>query len=133
MPTPQEIEAAAGIEPRDEVDRKRIWAAAQALARLGGRAPAAEDLRAARDALDAAEEATGEHLAEGRGRATITLTDAGRGDEVDVAVEFLPQLEELPGDEVAGTPAQLLALELLEGTFGEEPDHDHGPHDHHHH
>lgn len=119
MPTPEEIEAAAGIEPRDEGDRRRVWAAAQSLASADGRAPSATDLRAARQALDAADAAGREHLAEGLGRATIVLTDAAGGDdEVEVSVEFVPQLEELPGDEVAGTPAQLLALEILEGTFG---------------
>jgi hypothetical protein len=120
MPTPEEIEAAAGIAPTDEVQRKRIWAAAQAHALVdGGRAPAAADLSLAESMLRAAALAADEHLQEGRGRATITLTDSGRDDEVDVAVEFVPQLEELPGDEVAGTPAQLLALEILNGAFGE--------------
>jgi hypothetical protein len=119
MPTPDEIEAAAGIEPVDEVDRKRIWAAAQARAGEESRAPSAEDLRLAESMLRAAHAASDEHLSEGRGRAIITLTDAGRDDEVDVAVEFIPQLDELSDDEVAGTPAQLLALEILEGAFGE--------------
>jgi hypothetical protein len=119
MPTPEEIEAAAGIEAPDELQRKRIWAAAQAHATVEGRAPSAEDLRVADDMLQAASAAAAEHLTEGRGRATITITDSGRADEVDVAVEFLPQLEELPDDEVAGTPAQLLALELLNDAFGE--------------
>jgi len=128
MPTPEEIESAAGIEPADEMDRKRIWAAAQAHAKARSRAPAAEDLRIAHAMLGAAQAAAAEHLSDGRGRATVTLTDAGRGDEVDIAVEFVPRLEELPDDEVAGTPAQLLALEMLEGTFGDE----HGEHDHSH-
>jgi len=120
MPTPEEIEAAAGIQPADELQRKRIWAAAQAHAILdGGRAPSASDLSLAEDMLRAAALAGDEHLQDGRGRATITLTDSGRDDEVDVAVEFVPQLEELADDEVAGTPAQLLALEILNGAFGE--------------
>jgi hypothetical protein len=119
MPTPEEIEAAAGIQPPDELQRKRIWAAAQAYASADGRAPSAEDLRVAEGMLAAAHLAGSEHLTEGRGRATITLTDSGRAEEVDVAVEFIPQLEELVGDEVAGTPAQLLALEILNGAFGE--------------
>jgi hypothetical protein len=119
MPTPEEIEAAAGIEPTDELQRKRIWAAAQAHASGDGRAPAAADLQLAERMLAAAREVAGEHLAEGRGRAVITLTDSGAQDEVDVSVEFTPQLEELPNDEVGGTPAQLLALELLENAFGE--------------
>lgn len=120
MPTPDEIEAAAGIEPADELSRKRIWAAAQFLARSQGRAPAADDLRLAEGVLDAAHMASQEHLTEGRGRATITLTDAGMADEIDVAVEFAPELEDYDGDEVAGTPAQILALSLLEGAFGDE-------------
>jgi hypothetical protein len=119
MPTPDEIEAAAGIEPTDELERKRIWAAAQELASRDGRAPAAADLQIAEGMLGAARHASQEHLAEGRGRATITLTDSGADDEVDVAVEFTPQLEERGEGEVSGTPAQLLALEILQGAFGE--------------
>src|SRR4051795_1785763 len=121
MPTPEEIEVAAGIQPADELQRKRIWAAAQAHALIdGGRAPSAADLSLAENMLRAAALAGDEHLQEGRGRATITLTDSGKDDEVDVAVEFVPQLEELGDDEVAGTPAQLLALEILNGAFNEE-------------
>jgi hypothetical protein len=120
MPTPEEIEQAAGIEPTDELQRKRIWAAAQAHAILdGGRAPSAEDLSVAESMLRAAALAGDEHLSDGRGQATITLTDSGNDDEVDVSVEFVPQLEERGDDEVAGTPAQLLALEILNGAFGE--------------
>jgi hypothetical protein len=120
MPTPEEIEEAAGITPADELQRKRIWAAAQAYAIVdGGRAPAANDLTTAENMLRAAALAGDEHLQQGRGRATITLTDSGKDDEVDVAVEFVPQLEEVGEDEVAGTPAQLLALEILNGAFNE--------------
>ena len=54
MPTPEEIEAAAGIQPPDELQRKRIWAAAQAHASADGRAPSAEDLRIAEGMLTAA-------------------------------------------------------------------------------
>jgi hypothetical protein len=132
MPTPQEIESAAGIDLHDEVDRRRVWAAAQALASGDSRAPSAGDLRTARQVLDAADAATREHLSEGLGRATITLTDTGEADgEFEVAVECVPQLEE-DGDEIAGTPAQIIALELLESTLGPpEGDDEHG-HDHHH-
>ena len=121
MPTPEEIEAAAGIEPGDEVERRRIWAAAQALASTKSRAPGGEDLRLAEAVLLAAAGAEAEHLAAGHGRAIITLTDSGQDDQVDVSVEFVPELEEMGEDEVAGTPAQLLALEILEGAFGEAP------------
>jgi hypothetical protein len=52
----------------------------------------------------------------------ITLSDSGNDDEVDVSVEFTPQLDELGDGEVAGTPAQLLALEILQGAFGDGED-----------
>lgn len=121
MPTPQEIEAAAGIAPAGEEDRKRIWAAAQAHAATHERGPGAEDLQIAERMLRAAGDLGGEHLEHGLGRATITLIDSAEGDEeVDIAVEFSPQLQEMGEDEVAGTPAQLLALEVLESAFGDE-------------
>lgn len=126
MPTPEEIEVAAGIAPSGEDDRQRIWAAAQAHAAPEGRGPGAEDLRVAQAMLAAAGAIGSEHLQAGLGRAVITLTDsAGDDEEVDVAVEFSPQLEEVGESEVAGTPAQLLALEVLEDAFGEGADHDH--------
>jgi hypothetical protein len=113
MPTPEEIEAAAGIAPANEIERKRLWAAAQAHAKAENRAPSAEDLRVAEAMLTAAAAATDEHLSEGRGRAVVTLTDAA-DEEVEISAEFTPQLEELPNDEVAGTPAQITALQMLE-------------------
>src|SRR3954451_14027380 len=79
MPTPEEIETAAGIQPTDEMQRKRIWAAAQAHALAdGGRAPSSADLALAESMLQAAALAADEHLQAGLGRATITLTDSGR-------------------------------------------------------
>lgn len=120
VPTPAEIEATAGIQPASEDDRKRLWAAAQAHAAPEGRGPGAEDLRVAAAMLTAAGAIGSEHLASGRGRASITLMDSERGeDEVDISVEFSPRLEELGEGEVAGTPAQLLALEVLEAQFGD--------------
>lgn len=120
MPSPEEIEQAAGISPAGEEDRKRIWSAAQAHASLHQRGPGAEDLRLAERMLRAAREIGGEHLQQGLGRATIMLTDSPNGEgEVDIAVEFSPQLEEVSEGEVAGTPAQLLALEVLEAHFGD--------------
>jgi hypothetical protein len=66
---------------------------------------------------------------EGAGRAVIVLEDQG-GDEVAVHVTFSPQLEELQDGSIAGTPAQLAAMSLLESIAGGEPhDHEHG-HDH---
>ena len=48
-----------------------------------------------------------------QGRAFVTFLDAGV-DQVDVGVAFVPELRELPGGEVEGTPAQLLALSAIE-------------------
>jgi hypothetical protein len=129
MPSPEEIEAAAGIAPTGEEDRKRIWGAAQAHASLHGRGPGADDLRIAQHMLAAAQAISGEHLQQGLGRAIIMLTDSVNGEgEVDIAVEFSPQLEEVSEGEVAGTPAQLLALEVLEAQFGEaQPQDDDDP------
>jgi hypothetical protein len=70
--------------------------------------------------LDAAGAIGSEHLERGLGRATITLMDSeGEDDEVEVSVEFSPQLEDLGQGEVAGTPAQLMALEVLETAFSD--------------
>lgn len=118
MATPQEIEQAAGIDPVDEIERKRIWAAAQARASEAERSPTADDLRLAERMLLAARAIEEEHLAGGHGRATITLTDAAEG--VDVALDFQPDLEDAGDDEVQGTPAQILALELAHRLIEEE-------------
>jgi hypothetical protein len=57
-----------------------------------------------------------------RGRATIVLEDAGDS-EVTVHATFWPEMEDLGGGEVAATPAQIAALELLEHITGDdEPD-----------
>jgi len=50
---------------------------------------------------------------EGAGRAVISFTDAG-DDQIDVRVAFQPDLEDMGNGEVAGTPAQVLALSALE-------------------
>lgn len=56
---------------------------------------------------------------EGAGRAVITFADAGE-ERVDVSVSFQPDLEELGDGQVAGTPAQVLALSALESLSDEE-------------
>ena len=56
---------------------------------------------------------------EGTGRAVITFADAGE-ERVDVSVSFQPDLEELSDGQVAGTPAQVLALTALEALSDEE-------------
>jgi hypothetical protein len=54
-----------------------------------------------------------EHEADGPGRAVIVLEDSGP-EEIAVHATFFPQLQDLGGGEVAATPAQAAALELLE-------------------
>jgi hypothetical protein len=77
--------------------------------------------------LTAARTASGPETAEEGGRAAIILEDAG-GDEITVHASFYPQLEDLGGGEVAATPAQATALELLEQLAGGDEDDE--PHDH---
>lgn len=55
----------------------------------------------------------------GAGRAVVTFVDAGE-ERVDVSVTFQPDLEELADGQVAGTPAQVLALTALEALSDEE-------------
>jgi hypothetical protein len=84
-----------------------------------------EVLSAAREALSG-----GTGVPEGAGRAVIVLEDSG-GEEVNVHVTFAPQLEEMSDGSIAGTPAQLAAMSLLESIAGEPEDHGHGhSHDH---
>src|SRR4051795_6572339 len=60
----------------------------------------------------------------GAGRAVISFTDAG-DDRIDVSVAFQPDLEDMGEGQVAGTPAQVLALSALE-SLGDE-DEEEGP------
>jgi hypothetical protein len=55
------------------------------------------------------------------GRAVIVLEDVGERD-VAVHAAFHPELEEVGEDEVAGTPAQLTALALLDELAGDGED-----------
>jgi hypothetical protein len=59
----------------------------------------------------------------GAGRAVISFTDAG-DDQIDVRVAFQPDLEDMGNGEVAGTPAQVLALSALEALGDDEPGED---------
>jgi hypothetical protein len=49
----------------------------------------------------------------GPGRAVIVLEDSGEED-VSVHVTFHPELEELGDDQIAGTPAQITAVAMIE-------------------
>lgn len=55
----------------------------------------------------------------GAGRAVISFTDAGE-DRIDVSVAFRPDLEDMGDGQVAGTPAQVLALSALEALGDDE-------------
>ncbi|HEV7494173.1 hypothetical protein [Baekduia sp.] len=104
----------AGMAADEQVEAANHW-----------RELAVEVLSAAREALS-----SGTGVPEGAGRAVIVLEDSG-GEEVNVHVTFAPQLEEMSDGSIAGTPAQLAAMSLLESIAGEPNDHGHGhSHDH---
>jgi hypothetical protein len=104
----------AGMAAEEQVEAANHW-----------RELAVEVLSAAREALSG-----GAGVPEGAGRAVIVLEDSG-GEEVNVHVTFAPQLEEMSDGSIAGTPAQLAAMSLLESIAGEPEDHGHGhSHDH---
>jgi hypothetical protein len=99
----------AGMAPDEQVEAANHW-----------RELAVEVLSAAREALSG-----GTGVPEGAGRAVIVLEDSG-GEEVNVHVTFAPQLEEMSDGSIAGTPAQLAAMSLLESIAGEAEEHGHG-------
>ena len=76
------------------------------------------------DILAAVRDAYGEGTVSDAGRAVITFLDSGE-DQVEVGASFIPELRELPGGEVEGTPAQLLALSALESLAEIDEEHDH--------
>ncbi len=99
------------MAPEERADALRHW-----------RALAVDVLTAARATLaaDALAEGGGggaQAAAPTPGRAVIVLEDVGERD-VAVHAAFHPELEELGNDEVAGTPAQLTALALLDELAG---------------
>jgi hypothetical protein len=97
----------AAMAPEEQVEAANHW-----------RELAVEVLSAARTVLTDAPQI------QGAGRAVIVLEDSG-GEEVNVHVTFSPQLEELQDGSIAGTPAQLAAMSLLESITGGD-DHGHG-------
>lgn len=107
----------ASMGPDEQAEAANTW-----------RELAVEVLSAARHAL-----APGDGDAQTTGRAVIVLEDSG-GDEVSVHVTFSPQLEEMSDGSIAGTPAQLAAMSILESITAEDGghghDHDHHGHDH---
>jgi hypothetical protein len=75
-------------------------------------------LTAARSAAGTENGEAGEGGEAIHGRATIVLEDAG-GEEVTVHATFWPEMQDLGGGEIAATPAQVAALELLEQLTGD--------------
>ena len=86
----------------------------QAEARDHWRRQVEQVLAAVRDALAGPTEP-------GAGRAVISFTDAGE-DRIDVSVAFQPDLEDVGDGQVAGTPAQVLALSALDALGDDEED-----------
>jgi len=109
----------AAMGPEEQAEAATTW-----------RELTVEVLSAARQAVAPG---VGAGAVEGGGRAVIVLEDSG-GDEVNVHVTFSPQLEELPDGAIAGTPAQLAAMSILESITAEDGGHghDHGEHGHDH-
>jgi hypothetical protein len=106
----------ASMTPEEQVEAANHW-----------RELAVEVLSASREALTG-----GGGIPEGSGRAVIVLEDSG-GEEVNVHVTFAPQLEEMQDGSIAGTPAQLAAMSLLESIAGDAEEHNHSHDDDHGH
>jgi hypothetical protein len=87
---------------------------------------AVDVLVAARAAVTGGEAPAGPE-GEQPGRAVIVFEDAGEED-VSVHAAFHPELQELGGDQVAGTPAQITAMALLQ-QLADEPGSEPGPFD----
>jgi hypothetical protein len=116
----------AGLAAMERIHGRHLssmTAAEQQEARDHWRAQVEDVLAAVRDGLGGAGD-------QDAGRAVISFLDAG-GDQVEVGASFLPELTELPGGEVEGTPAQLLALSALESLAEIDDENGHG-HDHDH-
>jgi hypothetical protein len=101
----------AEMGPEEQAEAAQTW-----------RELAVEVLSAVREAVG-----PGNGVPDDVGRAVIVLEDQGP-EEVAVHVTFSPQLEELQDGSIAGTPAQLAAMSLLESMAAVDDEHD--GHDH---
>ena len=121
-----------GIPPEAILSEESIAAGVEALERIHGRHLAdmtADEQAEARDhwrqqveeVLTAVRDVHGDPTAPGAGRAVISFTDAGE-DRIDVSVAFQPDLEDMGDGQIAGTPAQVLALSALEALGDDEED-----------
>jgi hypothetical protein len=75
--------------------------------------------RQVEEILEAVRTVHSEPTPPGAGRAVISFTDAG-DDRIDVSVAFRPDLEDMGDGQIAGTPAQVLALSALEALGDED-------------
>jgi hypothetical protein len=108
-----------GMSPQEQADAIGHW-----------RELAVDVLTAARATLTDPEAPAPEPGDDAPGRAVIVLEDLG-GEDVAVHAAFHPELEDLGGGEIAGTPAQVTALMLLGSLEGEgEGEDGHEGHDH---
>ena len=129
-------EETPGLPPDAIMSEESISAGVAALEQIHGRhlADMTPDEQAeARDhwrsqveqVLSAVHDTLAAPSAPGAGRAVISFTDAG-DDRIDVSVAFQPDLEDMGNGEVAGTPAQVLALSALEA-LGEDEEEEQPP------
>src|SRR3954451_3876993 len=113
-----------GIPPEALLSEESIAAGVEALEAIHGRHLAdmtADEQAEARDhwrrqveeVLEPVRNANTAPPPPGAGRAVISFTDSGE-DRVDVSVAFRPDLEDMGDGQIAGTPAQVLALSALE-------------------
>jgi hypothetical protein len=118
------------IPPDAILSEESIAAGVEALERIHGRHLAdmtPEEQAEARDhwrqqveeVLEAVRAVHASPVEPGAGRAVISFTDAGE-DRIDVSVAFRPDLEDMGDGQVAGTPAQVLALSALEALGDDE-------------
>src|SRR6476661_3439716 len=119
-----------GIPAEALLSEESIGAGVEALERIHGRhlADMTDDEQAAardhwrqqvEEVLDAVRAVHASPTAPGAGRAVISFIDAG-DDRIDVSVAFRPDLEDMGDGQIAGTPAQVLALSALEALGDDE-------------
>jgi len=104
------------MAPEERADAVRHWRALAVDVLTAVRATVAAD-----EGAQAGAAVADDPLAHAPGRAVIVLEDVGERD-VAVHAAFHPELEEVGEDEVAGTPAQLTALALLDELAGDGED-----------
>ena len=110
--------AVAALAERNRHHLASMTAAERADAILHWRDLALAVLTAATGAIGTIDSELHAGSADGPGRAVIVFEDAG-GDDVNIHASFYPELEDLGDGQVAVTPAQAAALELLEEISGD--------------